>query len=425
MVPFFGIDPVSAWLSIPLTVGFIVGVTNAINLSDGLDGLAAGSSLIALTAIAWMFYDNQSLSMALVTLAALGGVCGFLRYNNHPAIIFMGDTGSQFLGFTAAVLAILLTQQANTALNPGLLLLLLGLPILDTVTVMFWRIRHGRSPFMPDRNHFHHRLLDFGLYHYEAVSFIYIAQALMVLCGYLLRYESDVAVTGAYAGIALAVLAMFRLARVLDVRFHANADAKERSRVRELRRLYPRAPGFALRMTELLACVLFVGSAVYPVTISSQLSLAALGLTGAFVVIQFLPASRRGLAQRLFVYLAGVGAVLALTSGPRPGWPDDMWVNGAFLLTGASLFVSIQIADGGQFKSTPLDFLVLAFVLAVVVSAQFSDQTPIGVPLADTAIRLAVVFYVSEFLGRREQGARSLLPWAAGAALAILALRGL
>ncbi|MEO1574577.1 MAG: MraY family glycosyltransferase, partial [Pseudomonadota bacterium] len=215
VVPFFGIDEVSPWLSIPLTVGFIVGVTNAINLSDGLDGLAAGTSLIALTALAWMFYQNQSMSMALVTLAALGGVCGFLRYNNHPAIIFMGDTGSQFLGFTASVLAILLTQVANTALNPALLLLLLGLPILDTVTVMIWRLRNGRSPFLPDRNHFHHRLLDFGLHHYEAVSFIYIAQAIMVLAGYLLRYEGDAVVVGAYLGLAGVVLVGFRLGRVL------------------------------------------------------------------------------------------------------------------------------------------------------------------------------------------------------------------
>ena len=159
IVPFMGIDPVSVWFSVPLTILFIVGVTNAINLSDGLDGLAAGTSLVALAAIAWMFFQVQAISLALITLATLGGVCGFLRYNNHPAVIFMGDTGSQFLGFVTAGLAIILTQRTNPALNPGLLLLLLGLPILDTLTVMVWRIRSGRSPFLPDRNHFHHRLL--------------------------------------------------------------------------------------------------------------------------------------------------------------------------------------------------------------------------------------------------------------------------
>ena len=423
VVPFMGIDPVSPWLSMPLTVVFIVGVTNAINLSDGLDGLAAGTSLIALTALAWMFYQNQALSMALVTLAALGGVCGFLRYNNHPAIIFMGDTGSQFLGFTAAVLAILLTQVSNTALNPALLLLVLGLPILDTLTVMIWRMRHGRSPFLPDRNHFHHRLLDFGLYHYEAVSFIYIVQSIMVLAGYLMRYEGDVVVIGAYLVLSGLVLVGFRLGRVLDVRFHANASESEVTRTGELRRLYPRLPGFAIGLTEALACLVLVAAALYPPEVSRQMGVLALAATGVFVFMRLLPASAREVAYRLSIYVAGVAAVLSLTGGPRDGWPDAAWVNGAFLLTGASLFVCIQIAGPDQFKSTPLDFLVLAFVLAVVVGTQFSSQPQVGVPLSDTAIRLAVVFYVSEFLGRR--GRRSLLPWAAGLTLAILAARGL
>ncbi|MEM6639998.1 MAG: MraY family glycosyltransferase [Pseudomonadota bacterium] len=426
MVPFCGIDPVSPWLSIPLTAGFIVGVTNAINLSDGLDGLAAGTALIALTALAWMFYQNQSLSMALVTLATLGGVCGFLRYNNHPAVIFMGDTGSQFLGFTAAVLAILLTQQSNTALNPALLLLLLGLPILDTLTVMIWRIRNGRSPFLPDRNHFHHRLLDFGLYQYEAVSCIYIAQATMVLTGYSLRFESDAVVLAAYIAMSFLILLGFRLFRVLDVQFHVT-DRKRLGPLDagEWRRLYPRLPAFAIRATELFVSVLLVLSALYAVDVPEQLGKLSLALAVAFLFVSVLPPAGRDAARGLCIYLAGVAAVLALAGGGRPGLPGSFAVNTAFVAMGAALFITIQIAGRSEFKSTPLDFLVLAFVLAIVISAQFSNQPTIGVPLADTAIRLAVVFYVSEFLGKRRSETRALLPWAAVIMLGILAYRGM
>lgn len=426
VMPFFGIDPVSAWLSIPITVTFIVGVTNAINLSDGLDGLAAGTSLIALAAMAWMFYQSQALPMALVALATLGGVCGFLRYNNHPAIIFMGDTGSQFLGFSAAVLAILLTQVSNTALNPALLLLLLGLPILDTLTVMVWRMRNGRSPFLPDRNHFHHRLLDFGLLHYEAVSFIYIAQSVMVLTGYLLRFEADHVVVGAYLLLSGIVLVGFRLGRVLDVQFHArDGAASAASKTGELRRLYPRLPGFATRLTEILAGVAIVGGALYPASVPRELGLIGLLLAAALILVQFLPATARDVVGRLCVYLAGATAVLSLAGDARAGWPGSFWVNGFFLFTGASLFVCIQLVARDQFTSTPLDFLVLAFVLAVVLTAQFSNTTSVGVPLADTAIRLAVVFYASEFLGRQGRSERALLPFAASLAVIILAVRGL
>ena len=160
--PFTGMDPVPAWLSIPVTVIFLVGVTNAVNLSDGLDGLAGGVTLLSLGAIALLAKLVNGDEIIITCFVVAGAIFGFLRYNTYPARIFMGDTGSQFLGFTIGVLSVMLTQQVNTALNPWLPLFLVGVPIVDTLFVMARRIREGRSPFAADKSHMHHRLLSDG-----------------------------------------------------------------------------------------------------------------------------------------------------------------------------------------------------------------------------------------------------------------------
>ncbi len=186
VLPFAGMDPVPVWLSIPVTVFFLVGVTNAVNLSDGLDGLAAGVTLLSLGAIALLAKLADDHEIITTCFVIAGTIFGFLRYNTYPARIFMGDTGSQFLGFTVGVLAVMLTQQVNTALNPWLPLFLVGLPIVDTLFVMTKRISEGRSPFAADKGHMHHRLLSMGLAHYEAVSVIYVTQLAFLLAAFLL-----------------------------------------------------------------------------------------------------------------------------------------------------------------------------------------------------------------------------------------------
>ena len=173
-------------------------------------------------------------------LAAIAGSCvGFLRYNFQPATIYMGDTGSQFLGFVIAVLAVALTQSVNTALNPLLPLFLVGLPIIDTFMVMYKRIRAGRSPFSADKNHMHHQLLALGMQHYEAVSFIYLTQILFVVCGVLLRYESDLLVGAVYLLLCGSVVALMRFATSHDWKLKGSYVTDLVSRV-------DRHPGVAL-----------------------------------------------------------------------------------------------------------------------------------------------------------------------------------
>lgn len=161
------------WIGIPFTIFAVVGVINAINLIDGLDGLAGGLSVMALAAffmISWIADDHQTL---LLAAALAGGVLGFLKYNFYPARIFMGDTGSLTVGFILGFLAVHVTQQPHAAVSPMVPVLILGLPLLDTVWVMSQRALNGISPFSADRTHLHHKFLDLGFEHRFTVIMIY------------------------------------------------------------------------------------------------------------------------------------------------------------------------------------------------------------------------------------------------------------
>jgi UDP-GlcNAc:undecaprenyl-phosphate GlcNAc-1-phosphate transferase len=168
------------WISIPLTLIAIVGVTNAINLSDGLDGLAGGICLLSFSCLGYIAYLSGNEQIALISVALAGAIFGFLRFNTYPASIFMGDTGSQFLGFSAIVLSVKLTQ-CETPLSPLLPIIILGFPVLDTIAVMSQRYQEGRPIFRADKNHFHHKLMRLGFYHNESVIIIYMIQSGLVI----------------------------------------------------------------------------------------------------------------------------------------------------------------------------------------------------------------------------------------------------
>jgi UDP-GlcNAc:undecaprenyl-phosphate GlcNAc-1-phosphate transferase len=199
-LPFLGLEPVSVYIAAPLAIFALLGITNAINLADGLDGLAGGTTLLSLSAIAVLAYQVDAMQISVIAVTIMGCLIGFLRFNTFPARVFMGDAGSQFLGFSLGVLCIWLTQRVHTALSPVFPVVLLGLPIFDTLFVMANRLRQGRSPFSPDRNHIHHKLLAIGFDHHTAVALIYVAQAVLVTTAYLTRYQSDATILGFYLG---------------------------------------------------------------------------------------------------------------------------------------------------------------------------------------------------------------------------------
>ena len=172
-IPFVGLVSLPIWISLPVTIIWLVGMTNAINWIDGLDGLAAGVCGIAALIMLVVSLFMAQPAAALIAAALAGGSLCFLRYNFNPAKIFMGDGGSYFIGFTLAGVGVIGLIKSVTTVAVLLPYLILAVPILDMSAVILDRIRCGSSPFVADKRHLHHRLLKAGLSHRWAVLFIY------------------------------------------------------------------------------------------------------------------------------------------------------------------------------------------------------------------------------------------------------------
>ncbi len=177
-LPFLGNLVYLNFLSLPITVVWLVGLANAINWIDGLDGLAAGVSGIAAVVLFVLCLFMEQSEAALIAVALAGGALGFLRYNFNPAQIFMGDGGAYFMGFTLGGVAVIglvkIAAMATVAVTAVLLpYLVLAVPILDMSVVIFSRVIKGKSPFKADKGHLHHRLIDAGISHRLTVLFIY------------------------------------------------------------------------------------------------------------------------------------------------------------------------------------------------------------------------------------------------------------
>ena len=174
------------WLAIPVTIVWIVAVTNAVNLIDGLDGLACGVSTISSMTMLVIALSVAEPNVALIAAALAGGCIGFLPYNLNPAKIFMGDTGSTFLGYVLGVVSIQGLFKYYTLISFVVPFLMLGLPIFDTCFAFIRRIAHGQSPMHADRSHIHHRLIDMGLNQKQAVAVLYVVSTILGLCAVVL-----------------------------------------------------------------------------------------------------------------------------------------------------------------------------------------------------------------------------------------------
>ncbi|NDK56894.1 undecaprenyl/decaprenyl-phosphate alpha-N-acetylglucosaminyl 1-phosphate transferase [Pontibacter sp. BT213] len=180
----FGVGELQIGISYGFTFLVIIGITNSINLIDGLDGLAGTLVTIASITFGVYFYlfggANYS-NYAAVAFCLVGGVVGFLRYNFHKATIFMGDTGSLLCGFIISVLAIQFIEMRQVPAAPSVALGILFVPIFDTIRVFSIRIFNGKSPFIPDKNHVHHRLLAMGLNQIATVLTLAFVNILVIL----------------------------------------------------------------------------------------------------------------------------------------------------------------------------------------------------------------------------------------------------
>ena len=179
------------WLSVTLTVIWIVFITNAVNFIDGLDGLAAGVSAIMSISLVFISIRVGEYSIAILGIALMGSCFGFLPFNFNPAKIFMGDTGSTFLGFMLATLSIQGVFKSYAVISFAVPLLILGLPLIDALFAMIRRILRGQSPMTADRGHLHHRLVDMGFSQKQTVFILYAISGVLGITAVLLA-ESGV-----------------------------------------------------------------------------------------------------------------------------------------------------------------------------------------------------------------------------------------
>ncbi len=195
------------YLAVPATLFWIVGLTNTVNLIDGLDGLAAGVSMIASVTILLVALQQNDILIAILMAALAGSAFGFLHYNFNPARIFMGDTGSMFLGYVLAGVSILGAVKSAATIALIVPIFALGLPILDTTFAIVRRYMSGKPIFKPDRGHLHHRLLDLGFTQKQAVLLMYVVSGLLGLSAIALSEVSS-------GGLALCIV-LFVLAAVM------------------------------------------------------------------------------------------------------------------------------------------------------------------------------------------------------------------
>ena len=198
------------WFAIPATMFWLVGLTNTVNLIDGLDGLAAGVAAIASFTILLIALEQNFILVAVMTSALAGAAVGFLKYNFHPAEIFMGDTGSMFLGFMLAGISVTGAVKSVAAIALVVPIFALGLPILDTTFAIVRRLRGGVPIFKPDKGHLHHRLLSVGFTQRQAVLLMYVISALFGL--------SAIALTAVSYQIAVLILLLVVAAIIYGVR---------------------------------------------------------------------------------------------------------------------------------------------------------------------------------------------------------------
>lgn len=198
--------------SIPLTLLWIVGLTNAINLLDGLDGLACGVSAIMSLSIFGVVLLHGDYTSALLTALLAASCLGFLPFNTNPARIFMGDTGSQFLGYALAVISVQGVFKLHAVLSFAAPLMLFALPLADTLFAIFRRIRNGESPFSADRKHLHHKLVDMGFTQKEAVRILYAVCGILGLVA--ITFTEDMFSSGKWVKsliVALCAIVVFAL----------------------------------------------------------------------------------------------------------------------------------------------------------------------------------------------------------------------
>lgn len=355
-------------LTFLLGILFLVATINIINLADGLDGLAGGICLLIFTSTAFLAYLQNDFQSLIFDACILGAIVGFLRYNSHPAVVFLGDTGSQFLGYVVGV-AMLWLPRGSMQYSPLLPLFIIGIPVLDTAFVMLERFIEHRPLFKADKMHLHHKLLKMGFKHNHAVVIIYGIQLGMILVGWSLRRQSDGVLLAFYMvfiGTFMMILLFYRSKREPTWQFQKPLPGiplglKAKSALHRSTGLLSELAWYLLSIT---LCVFYFVSPFWTRPIPKEVGVCSLGLA---VILVLLNALRRDILRDFIgfcVYFTSLYYILAIDL-------DDpvLWVQNKagiyfilFLIIGLSYCLYI-ITTMEELPVFAMDYLLLGIVI--------------------------------------------------------------
>ena len=424
--PFIPGGEIIPLLGIPFTFVAMVGMINAVNLSDGLDGLAGGESLFSLGAITLLAILVDGVVALTITLTVIGGVFGFLRYNTHPARVFMGDSGSQFLGYALAYLVILLTQSVDRDLSPAVVLLLLGLPVVDSLVVIVNRLRTRISPFKARRDHIHHRLLDLGFVHHESVIIIYSLQMVFVTSGVLLRYESNMLIMAVYLVLCSGIFTMLGLAERSGWKLSDRKRVDGQTTVMAhdvLKRILVIVPR---RFLSIGIPIYFIGTSLIVERVPSDFAKMSLLVAGLMTLELSFGNAPRSIMRRALIYIVAA-FVGYLGISWTPIWMEFLEPSKTvfFILIAVAFAAAVKFSPRRrktEFETTATDYLVVFCLVAVLMVSKGNFWGSDGVMFV---VQMVVIFYGCELLIMEKRGKWSGLSAAALVTAVILALRGL
>jgi UDP-GlcNAc:undecaprenyl-phosphate/decaprenyl-phosphate GlcNAc-1-phosphate transferase len=411
-------------VSIPLTVIAIVGVTNAINLADGLDGLAGGILLLTFICIGYLAYCSEKIFIAMMSAAMVGGIFGFLRFNTYPATLFMGDAGSQLIGFLGITLSLGLTQD-HTPLSPMLPLLLLGFPVLDTLTVMTERMVNGTSPFTADKNHLHHKFMRLGLYHTEAVFLIYVIQAGLVTAAFWFRFYSEWLLLCIYLVFSGVLLIWIFLANRKAWKFERpgifDRVIKDRLKILKEEQTLIRSTFSAV---EIALPLLLIFTCFLPADIPAYVSIMSIIFALMVFFSGIFKKQWAGGCLRMALYLL-IPFLIYTSESHRVAWAANgggTFYNLCFGIVAVFVVLTVKYTRRTRgFKATPMDFLIL---FAALVIPNLPDPKIQSFHMGMMATKVIVLLFgyevwICELRGRLGRVESSTI-----AALLVLAVRG-
>ena len=414
------------WLAVPFTVFAVIGVTNAVNLIDGLDGLAGGISVIALATFGLLAWLDGNGTVMILCAALLGALLGFLKYNFYPARIFMGDTGSLVVGFVLAFLAISLTQGPHVNISPIVPLIVLGLPIIDTIWVLTRRLVLTGKPFAADKHHVHHKFLDLGFNHRFTVLIIYGISLLWAAFALFFRDRPEWLLLYFYIGVS--VLCYLGLRHVLRHPSRFGLLRKDGAQGLLEGEAFGRLANAAVPLGRIIQVLVlfFIGTVAVFAEAPQPLLPVVIVLLAASGALLFFTRDLRNdyvllmafFSVMVLSYLAQKGGGEILFAGVSLKYVTDLFCAGILLL----LVLRVVLRRPGTLFLSSIDFLILglSIVLAALAAQMNADSF-----LAEAVVQGIVIFFGIKLLHHDgPQIERRLLSWAIPAALLVVVIRG-